>query len=128
MNSRFQFRAWSFVNKEMKTPKEVSLFNDEGETVSYSHYDEYDTDEDALMQSTGLSDKNGKLIYEGDIVKTNYIPGEGDDVVNFPVTWGINSGQWLAGEHYLGYYLRKNDVFEVEVIGNIYENPELLTK
>lgn len=75
-----------------------------------------------LMQYTGLKDKNGKEIYEGDIVitKEGYIGlielGTYDTDIGFNVKWITD---YLRRD--LGYWLSK-----IEVIGNIYENPELL--
>lgn len=72
-----------------------------------------------LMQSTGLKDKNGTEIYEGDIVKNIY-----DEI--YVVKW------FDAGFHLEEKYNGGFDYFELhfgdnkEVIGNIYENPELL--
>jgi len=86
-----------------------------------------------VMQFTGLKDKNGKEIYEGDILKwTNEFPalGEPKEIVR-KVKWdtyygaGWNFGEsWKDGEKRWSY--RKPQPEEIEVIGNIYENPELL--
>lgn len=76
-----------------------------------------------LMQYTGLKDKNGKEIYEGDILR-------GLTVGNFWVQWKDKSACFGIGDLSenipLKYYL-EDILNEVEVIGNIYENPELLS-
>lgn len=76
-----------------------------------------------LMQYTGLKDKNGREIYEGDIIKHCM----GGSLQDYPseVIWNDDGGwsPWL--EYCRDSYTR---VSEPEVIGNIYENPELLNK
>ncbi len=75
-----------------------------------------------LIQYTGLKDKNGKEIYEGDIVKYTkfYVYGNTDGVTKM-----------LTVEFYKGSFtymdiLTEPIGFQAEVVGNIYENPELL--
>jgi uncharacterized phage protein (TIGR01671 family) len=83
-------------------------------------------DDIVMMQYTGLKDKNGKEIYEGDIVR--YIRKEGKEV-KFGNCF-INANEYSCW----GFYLSDGDCDEIitdyprdyEVIGNIYENPELL--
>lgn len=89
-----------------------------------------------FLQCTGLKDRNGKLIYEGDIVKSEEYPFKNDDKYNYSaeICWAKGSAQFF-------YYVFKNkdaevvgrstgntgslEEYEWEVIGNIYENPEL---
>lgn len=88
-------------------------------------YGERDFDEVELMQSTGLFDKNGKEIYEDDIVRITltdgfrYVVGE-DGAVKYKLgAFYILNGldEYLISDFYID---------DIEVVGNIYENPELL--
>ena len=85
----------------------------------------------AIMQYTGLKDKNGKEIYEGDILE---LEGGADEPAKGPVIFEYGcfclEAPWIKnGRHQpeLKHYI-KMPFCEVEVLGNIYENPELLTK
>lgn len=72
-----------------------------------------------LMQYTGIKDKNGVEIYEGDIIICKY-----DPEIMMEVKWvdeGFRTLGKYNGDNYVGYV--KNSA---EVFGNIYENPELL--
>lgn len=73
---------------------------------------------DSLMQFTGLKDKKGKDIYEGDVIKT---PSGIGFMVFDNCGYAIESpGSEAVDYEFSGYYL------ECEIIGNIHENPELL--
>lgn len=69
-----------------------------------------------LMQYTGLHDKNGKEIYEGDILKITY-KLSGKTI--------ISSVRW-ANAKFKPTRLSEHNQYEIEIIGNIYQNPELL--
>ena len=80
-------------------------------------------DDRPLMQYTGLKDKNGKEIYEGDILKH-------PDGTTFKVVWlntysGFKAIYNRVNDH-ANLYMQLNDRGLAVVIGNIYENPELL--
>jgi uncharacterized phage protein (TIGR01671 family) len=94
----------------------ISSIRYAGETKYAHHYFEFDPNDVVLMQYTGYKDMKGKEIYEGDIVRYY------DDIYEVKWMWAgfyIHSLQNGFDE------LATNENF-VEVIGNIYENPELL--
>lgn len=86
---------------------------------------ECETDNFTILQYTGLKDKNGKEIYEGDIMRGKY--GKNGIVKNYEIRWlighfaAVDRNNITGDEHYYPIGL-----LEGEVIGNIYENPELL--
>lgn len=96
----------------------VTINTDETHFLTIGHKE---TDFKNLLQCTGLKDKNGKLIFEGDIVdilpevETTGIIKWSDDLARFVIVYENIQCDF---DNYYGY--------ELEVIGNIYENPELL--
>ncbi len=99
-----KFRAWDIEGKKMLKSHE---FN-------YSFLQSGDFRFFKPMQFTGLLDKNGKEIYEGDIIKTDLDPKEFKNPV--VVEWHEDVCGWSAD----GLFC------EPEVIGNVYENKDLL--
>lgn len=86
-----------------------------------------------LMQSTGRLDRNKKLIYEGDLLQVTYDDDGHTDIIK--VYWSKSAGALIVEDDFgegdmlpIGWALDywNNSGNTVEVIGNIYENPELL--
>lgn len=137
MTNRFKFRAWGTKHKKMYQPDDDGLhFSLEyHELVTMLDIGDVDSVEVEgenliLMQCTGLKDKNGKLIFEGDILQNNYGPQagheeKGDYIITAVVEWG--DGNCDCGDFIYGWNLgRARPENEFEIIGNIYENPDLL--
>jgi uncharacterized phage protein (TIGR01671 family) len=118
-----KFRAWDHRERKMWKPDAIGNdgrpMKDTG-TGFLTSFPEQNP-HDPVMQYVGLKDKNGKEIYEGDIVKQ-------DDGLLSDVRWRINGCDFVlnqfqaVGSYNFGFQINKG----VEVIGNIYENPELL--
>jgi len=113
-----------------------------GDVVGISIYDnvgpkKFSDGRFSIQFSTGLTDKNGKEIYEGDVVKSHAVPEHMDaDTISF-VYWNVRLAKFGLAEveHYRLYDKSINGLpfdwggwKEHEVIGNVFENPELLTK
>ena len=125
---RPEFRAWTEEGKAMCYY--VYPFKDDTLLLSYDGiaFDEVPASDFILMQSTGLKDKNGKEIFEGDIVKYE----AGCNTVTEEVAYDKNFagfGVRDADTDIIFTFLQLADVVDLislEVVGNIYQNPELL--
>lgn len=90
----------------------------------YSFTSFVEVDPSTVGQYTGLTDKNGKKIFEGDIVKGLFVFGEISSVVIFK--YGYFGIEWNIDEiKVLDPFLGLRNI-ECEIIGNIHDNPELL--
>lgn len=103
MEDRFKFRFW---DKDLKVYMRCvnldKVFDDKSVIVE---------------QCTGLKDKNGKLIYEGDILKDKY-------GALHPISWNVKGFYEADTFAVAGFYNAIQE--DMEVIGNIHKNPELL--
>lgn len=120
MSRTIKFRAFSGIS--MVEADEFTIDGDTGAVrlTSYSSYGEPTElmDSWTLMQYTGLKDKNGKEIYEGDILGWQWDANRNNDTAT-EVSWDALEGAWRGRPRF-------NTWRESEVIGNIHENPELL--
>ena len=147
MDDRFRFRAWDKFKKVMRFVYSIDM-TPQCEDISYigtvdgrsndvwcytkgHNCEEYDIAALEIMRCTGLKDKNGKtLIYEGDIVVRvlEFLTSKLETKMR--VFYNENHGAYCIkdinghNETYLHDYLHMD--FKLEVVGNIFENPELL--
>lgn len=127
-----KYRAWDSAKKEMF--KDTFAITESGQVVvveqeSVASFPDYVFVEHlVIMQSTGLVDRDGKIIFEGDVVQFEDCSEASDFLY-------INTGiiEWCQG----GFHVTNRDsvlmedlldgeFLDVIIIGNVYENPELL--
>lgn len=120
-----KFRCWDRFKQRWSNYKindGTVYFMDKNTGVWYGSYNKRYKDFN-LMQCTGLKDKNNKEIYEGDIVKLRANHGIG--VIKYYDEWGAFVVEYIKPRQLavLGMNYYKEDI---EILGNIYENSELL--
>ena len=124
-----KFRAWDKHGQKMFTNDELIIWNgnvyaNDSKKLTCNNLKGWSIDDEYLMQSTGLCDKEGTEVFEGDILH-HQIQKE----YTFIVKYDKDKGRWYGdglshtyridiAKRFLPYYYK--------VIGNIYENPELL--
>ena len=123
-----KFRVWSEEDKEYRSDIKVSdlvvdidgvpstIYNDEGDRFDIEQY-------------TGLKDKNGKEIYEGDIIREKWFDEDarrGENRVGKCEYFTDGFVCWFVGGRFIQLGMLVSS--HIEVIGNIHENPELLEK
>lgn len=112
-----KFRAWFEKFKEMYTVKMIDLQKEIAYFDKYNYRSFYDID---LMEYTGLKDKNRKEIYEGDIITLHNS--------KYKVIFNTEGARFVLrnDEFELEISFTNNNNKRMEIVGNIYENPELL--
>lgn len=129
-----KYKVWHIERKEWIHDTWSIYINPDGdvfEIVEAGSYDRYMdttnlTDKVKIVRYTGLKDKNGKEIYEGDIVQIK---------INDYGNWVWEKYTVIYDQSKVRFCLKNDDeewsftsANEIEVFGNIYENPELLAK
>lgn len=122
-----KYRAWDKHGQKMFANDELIIWNgnvyaNDSKKLTCNNLKGWSIDDEYLMQSTGLVDKNGKEIFEGDIVKMS------KDVYSEPTYYEVvrhRGGAYRleSKQHGCELWLRHADC---EVVGNVYENKELL--
>lgn len=138
MGRPVEFRAWDKENKWMIYDDDQSVADKYGTGTGQTIHNTvwrigkfYKT----LMQYTGLKDKNGKRIYHSDIVRINNFEPEfkyDNEIKNcniFTIEW--NKYTWAFNNNLIympltDYSSKDGELYDIEVIGNIYENSILL--
>ncbi|MGX5377588.1 YopX family protein [Ligilactobacillus sp. LYQ135] len=125
MQDRFKCRAWDKKRQKyiynIQNGAEVYDYHS-GHTDYLAYNELLEADSFIKEQCTGLKDKNGKMIYEGDIFKSVYTKN----------TYVVVREKHFACFSYkhknVGTMLSEGDIanYELEVVGNIHENPELM--
>jgi uncharacterized phage protein (TIGR01671 family) len=134
MNDRFKFRAWYYDKDDENDSDNNKMFYDAQNTYdclggnpplkASSFGDIIDDERWVVEQCTGLKDKNGKLIYEGDILKIT------DQMIDYIVEVKWNEGMFCyeitPNSANLVFFDLTDNETTVEVIGNEHENADLL--
>lgn len=133
MQDRYLFRAKRIDNGEFvigNYQRRFDLLGNEEHYIfcskSHNAWEYAEVDPSTICQCTGLKDRNGKLIWENDIVVTVY---DGNQNPNYVVIWDKDDLGFLATngkDHYETNFEYLGCCEEIEVIGNIFDNPELL--
>jgi uncharacterized phage protein (TIGR01671 family) len=127
-----KFRAWDALHKKMLTGGEtLSQFHPDGSMYAVVYDSEGCSAHIPLMQYTGLKDKNGVEIYEGDIVRIKDCHPRGDGFFDdelVRIYWSEGDLAYFASGAKFSWhnFAAALSDEEITVIGNIYQHPELL--
>ncbi len=142
MQDRFKFRAWHKKRKKMYEVLHfhTATWDNGGEWVTVKGFNiitqqdihiQIEPKDSFIMQCTGLKDKNGREIYDGDILKFKLLEdfaafGTNEKYVEIIAPVIYEYGGFFIEQSENSIFLGQLPMSEIEVVGNIYENPELL--
>lgn len=121
-----RYRAWDKIHKTMYEVDDImSIDFGKSEigvkTLFFERTSRYDFDDIVLMQSTGMTDKNGREIFEGDILDSE------DSFLAGVVELRQNLGMFVSTLLKYNNFERLCNVLDsTQIIGNVWDNPELL--
>ena len=123
---QIKFRVWDKLKKRMLDSFGLWELHDDGQNLEHGNgsifvnrrYNLFKKKDFLFLQFTGLKDKNGKKIYEGDVIKC----------LNKSMEIKFMNAQFIATDGKGIYTIWTNDDGDIEVLGNIYENPLLVKK
>ena len=122
MNNRFKFRAWHEPTQKMFEVHcftDTQVFENTLDGVGATPTNPANMDDCVLMQCTGLKDKTGQLIYDGDVVALN------DDEIAV-ISWKDIIARFIIESEDVQADFDNFYPYELEIVGNIYETPQLL--
>ena len=125
-----KYKAWDKVNKKMI--EDVASIHFKSEMIATSNLCFYPFKDIELLQSTGLFDKNGKKVFESEIVDVRTLEGT---IYLRGVVKKVKGSFYIEGLHFSKnipltdfYFKSYTNTLEIEILGNVYQDEHLLGK
>ena len=125
-----KFRAWDKVEKKMGEVRILDFVCQMVQVKNEKYFAMWEFENIELLQFTGLKDKNGVDIYEGDILEVNHHWDDYDGCSGTEKFLGVaifKEGAFQVSRfEKMEFYLASSIIISNEIKGNVYENPELM--